>query len=63
MQDEFLTMDHWLEFLLVNVDNEGMTDAGFREFIRHNLPTVIGHARVRKGLVKRGRISGETDDK
>ena len=42
MSKEFLSPSHWLQFLALNVDG-GMTDEQFREFVRHNLPTVIGY--------------------
>lgn len=61
MTEEFLTPEHWLELLLVNVNNGAMDDGTFREFVRHNLPTVIGHGRLRHGLVERGRLPGEQE--
>lgn len=38
---EFLGPEHWLQLLALNADGE-MTDAQFRAFVKHNLPTVIG---------------------
>lgn len=58
MTKEFLTAQHWMEFLILNVDGR-MSDSEFREFVKHNLPTVIGHDLAHKGLVERGRISNQ----
>ena len=57
---EFLTAQHWMEFMILNVDGR-MSDSQFREFVRHNLPTVIGHELARKGLIERGRIKEEPE--
>ena len=45
--------------MILNVDNGEMSDKVFREFVRHNLPTIIGYAEVRQGLIERGRITRE----
>jgi len=58
MTKEFLTPQHWMEFLILNVDGR-MNDNEFRNFVRHNLPTVIGHELAHKGLVERGRIRNQ----
>lgn len=58
MTKEFLTVQHWMEFLILNVDGR-MSDSEFRDFVRHNIPTVIGHELAHKGLVERGRLPVE----
>ena len=58
MTKEHLPELHWMKLMILNVDGD-MTDEQFREFVRHNLPTVMGYAHAREELVALGRLPRE----
>ena len=61
MTREFLPELHWMKLMILNVDGR-MTDTQFREFVRHNLPTVMGYKHAHNELVELGRLPREVTE-